>query len=63
MLKLLFQSTPSVKRVTTQQILEMYNQWISIHTLCEEGDHTHDNTPQEFFDISIHTLCEEGDIF
>ena len=34
----LFQSTPSVKRVTSHEPDKRYVQFISIHTLCEEGD-------------------------
>ena len=33
-----FQSTPSVKRVTTLGAKRYVKTFISIHTLCEEGD-------------------------
>ena len=58
---MLFQSTPSVKRVTLTRKLVNGLMAISIHTLCEEGDAL--NTVESYTgaDISIHTLCEEGD--
>ena len=34
---------------------------ISIHALCEEGDHARAEQAQAGFIISIHALCEEGD--
>ena len=33
-----FQSTPSVKRVTNTSLCGYVSDFISIHTLCEEGD-------------------------
>ena len=35
--------------------------YISIHTLCEEGDDLTSSYPSVMLQISIHTLCEEGD--
>ena len=35
--------------------------FISIHTLCEEGDEQR-LIYLDIYDISIHTLCEEGDL-
>ena len=56
----LFQSTPSVKRVTFISRKSIGDFYISIHTLCEEGDRRA-YLKERGFTISIHTLCEEGD--
>ena len=58
---IIFQSTPSVKRVTNSKNSSGKPIRISIHTLCEEGDVNYFNVSQGHIDISIHTLCEEGD--
>ena len=55
-----FQSTPSVRRATDDDLQMRQDTEISIHALREEGDkqiqdlHTADS-------ISIHALREEGD--
>ena len=59
--KLLFQSTPSVKRVTFGDYVYYCYYSISIHTLCEEGDSIVGARSASTPPISIHTLCEEGD--
>ena len=56
-----FQSTPSVKRVTQYESNIRALGFISIHTLCEEGDTMGLFRKGKCY-ISIHTLCEEGDI-
>ena len=58
---ILFQSTPSVKRVTSYSVPCTLKALISIHTLCEEGD-IQEAKKSGITDISIHTLCEEGDV-
>ena len=58
---MLFQSTPSVKRVTTCWRGGNVCDYISIHTLCEEGDILNILLKKDEI-ISIHTLCEEGDM-
>ena len=57
----LFQSTPSVKRVTLILRVRSTLKIISIHTLCEEGDGKRFLRRYKLMLISIHTLCEEGD--
>ena len=58
---MIFQSTPSVKRVTALSLYFVVFFCISIHTLCEEGDAIERLKAFEPEAISIHTLCEEGD--
>ena len=59
----LFQSTPSVKRVTYISFDLSIHKNISIHTLCEEGDVKVPSDSTKTVNISIHTLCEEGDLY
>ena len=57
---MIFQSTPSVKRATKLVAGGKLKKYISIHTLCEEGDYLTNLFLKNNY-ISIHTLCEEGD--
>ena len=42
-----FLSTPSARRATSKSLSRSHNSFISIHALCEEGDHDAGGTPQE----------------
>ena len=55
-----FLSTPSARRATAECRLDDGIIYISIHALCEEGDHGVDGAKRHR-NISIHALCEEGD--
>ena len=44
---MLFLSTPSARRATSKSLSRSHNSFISIHALCEEGDHDAGGTPQE----------------
>ena len=57
-----FLSTPSVWRVTVEEVPELGLLAISIHTLRVEGDSTSYSVLMHFaWAISIHTLRVEGD--
>ena len=55
-----FLSTPSARRATQRARVALKPLGISIHALCEEGDHILRRAPCHE-GISIHALCEEGD--
>ena len=59
--RILFQSTPSAWRVTVEYRGKKMSLYISIHTLCVEGDLIDLDSVDLECDISIHTLCVEGD--
>ena len=56
-----FQSTPSMRRVTISAGGNVGSFAISIHTLHAEGDARRIAAALDFFAISIHTLHAEGD--
>ena len=57
---MIFLSTPSARRATTNKLAADLTQQISIHALREEGDFR--GCPQaQRLSISIHALREEGD--
>ena len=56
-----FLSTPSARRATTNHNTKRSKYHISIHALCEEGDHISIDRRNIMQEISIHALCEEGD--
>ena len=55
-----FLSTPSARRATCRRRGPHRAEKISIHALCEEGDHR-GRSVRPGIRISIHALCEEGD--
>ena len=55
-----FLSTPSARRATKPETDIRIDKLISIHALCEEGDHR-EEAGDRVERISIHALCEEGD--
>ena len=59
--KELFLSTPSARRATCFVLWRLMSKPISIHALCEEGDHFRCVQARGYIPISIHALCEEGD--
>ena len=59
--KVIFLSTPSVRRATPQSIRPARMFAISIHALHEEGDELAIDVDPMALKISIHALCEEGD--
>ena len=58
---LVFLSTPSARRATSEEPAADPAAPISIHALCEEGDQPWPRPCGWRFPISIHALCEEGD--
>ena len=56
-----FQSTPSLRKVTTLNLQGSENIFISIHTFLTEGDTLISCELLEYQFISIHTFLTEGD--
>ena len=56
-----FQSTPSLRKVTSSVLLMERHVQISIHTFLAEGDNTFP-VHQADQEISIHTFLAEGDV-
>ena len=58
---MIFQSTPSPRRETVEDVAEPVEAAISIHSLPKEGDYFTPPLSSELY-ISIHSLPKEGDL-